>query len=772
MLACVVLLGVALFGSPIQGAHRWLFLGTLRLDVRMLLWPAGALFAGWLCSYVRMNPRVVLAVFGVGFICYLLFGFFEGDYAARFVTYWNGDASASAATYRQSQMRTAIESAKWFGFAGRSLYYLPAAATQSAIAGTALVLGKWTVVCSLVLMGVVGSCLAGVWLRTVDPARRMYILLYGVVLLGAAISNYLQHVRLLPVFGCSFSWLSYGGWDVLCSWLGLGLVAAAAQGDDESPGVEPCARVPWVVSSSVAGILVSALWWGPVPAGARFEEPLTAQCDFVRLLPAMRGSILAADGSTLAKSVKEWELHIDPQSVRYQANLSSNDVVEAVSKGLGLTLEETRTIYSNHEARRIPVAVPIKGERLKWCQANASRCGFVLGSKFRRVYALGRDAVHVTGCCLPSGLRMDPMQEALGVEAICNSFLRETWGTTGCRDRRGRANARNIPICPHDGMDVTTTIQVPIQREVSRILSATACSNVVESAWALAVRIPGGEIVALASYPSFDPNSANWSADGDLSLVNGAVESAFEPGDLMKPLLAAMALDAGCVKPGTIIGADDRVFTNLSQMMGTNRLWQGLQKFGVGKKVEDGLFFDEATGLVPPPTSWTPTMLRAFGIGLGLSMTGVQLARAYATLANGGVRVTPFLVKTISDKFGEVYYRHPEGLEERLVSSEAAAAATKFLLGQTNEVTRVAGVTVAGMSSVLAHVRGQNGGQGKRDVTEVDSLYAGFFPTEKPTYILLVAFSMPQGNPGTEKNARLVFGKIAQMILTTCGKPF
>ena len=74
--------------------------------------------------------------------------------------------------------------------------------------------------------------------------------------------------------------------------------------------------------------------------------------------------------------------------------------------------------------------------------------------------------------------------------------------------------------------------------------------------------------------------------------------------------------------------------------------------------------------------------------------------------------------------------------------------------------------------SVLAHVRGQNGGQGKRDVTEVDSLYAGFFPAEKPTYILLVAFSMPQGNPGTEKNARLVFGKIAQMILTTCGKSF
>lgn len=772
MLACVVLLGVALFGSPIQGAHRWLFLGTLRLDVRMLLWPAGALFAGWLCSYVRMNPRVVLAVFGVGFICYLLFGFFEGDYAARFAAYWNGDASASAATYRQSQMRTAIESAKWFGFAGRSLYYLPAAATQSAIAGTALVLGKWTVVCSLLLMGVVGSCLAGVWLRTVDPARRMYILLYGVVLLGAAISNYLQHVRLLPVFGCSFSWLSYGGWDVLCSWLGLGLVAAAAQGDDESQTVEPHAKVPWVVSLSVVGILVSALWWGPVPAGTRFEEPLTAQCDFLRFIPAMRGSILAADGSPLAKSMEEWELHIDPQSVRYQVNLSSNDVVEAVSKGLGLTLEETRTIYGNRQMRRIPISVSIEGERLKWCQANVFRYGFIVDSKYRRAYPLGRDAVHVTGRCSLNGLRMDSEQDVPGIETICNPYLKGIWGTTSCRDRRGRVNARHVPISPQNGMDVTTTIQIPIQKEMARILSMTALSNVAESAWALAVRIPRGEIVAMASYPSFDPNSANCPAEGDQSLVNGAVESAFEPGDLMKPLLAAMALDAGCVKPGTIIGADDRVFTNLSQMMGTNRLWQGLQKFGVGKKVEDGLFFDEAAGLVPSPTSWTPTRLRAFGIGLGLSMTGVQLARAYATLANGGVRVTPFLVKTISDKFGEVYYRHPEGLEERLVSAEAAAAATKFLLGQTNEVARVAGVTVAGMSSVLAHVRGQNGGQGKRDVTEVDSLYAGFFPAEKPTHILLVAFRMPQGNLGTEKDARLVFGKIAQMILTTCGKSF
>jgi len=764
------LLVAALMGRPVNGAYRWVSLGVVRFNVQTWFWPLVALFVAWLCSHQRIKPWMVYAFVGFVIAFFLLRVFASPNRMARLLAFFVGADTNDMRLYMQHQARTAIEVAEWIGHSGRSLRYLPHPHTDSAVAGVALVLGKLAVACAVALMGVIASCLASFWRQATDPARRTYVLGFGIIILMTAGWNFLQSLMLVPACGCTFSLLGYGGTDVICAWAGLGIAVAAAGECDASQVTEKRWWLPWMIGLSVAAVLISAMSWAPIRYGARFCEPMPKASELGEFgTESVRGTIYAADGTTLATSVGVWQVHVDPQAVRYSAIMGTNEVVEAVSKGLGLTHEETRAIYEKKKSRYVLARQQVEGEMLKWCQVgrNARCYGLVLEKVQRRSYPFGVDATHVTGCCSYGGWDRDPLSGAAGLEQACDKVLK---GVNGKVDEE-HALAENLRTgVPTNGGAVKTTIEVPIQRAMSNILRESVASNHAESAWAMAVRIPSGKIMAMSSYPTFDPNTLDRSVAYTAAMKNGAVQTLHEPGGLIKPIVYALAVDAGCVKPGEINGWDNATFTNLCHVIGTNQMWQGFQKFGFGQKSGEGTFSGEEIGIVHCHKRWIFGMLECFGIGRGLSVTGLQLAQAYATLANGGVRIKPYVVESMTDAAGKVVWSHKVQQEQHIVSAESAAAVTKLMLSETNVVVRVAGITVAGKTSTFALVKDRQKNTIGYSTKDFDSMYAGFFPADKPEYAVVVAFRKPHPEHASEQVALPAFEKIAKALLQVKGR--
>jgi len=222
MVAWIGLLFMALMGRPVNGAYRWLDFGLVRLNVRTVVWPIAALSAGWLCSRCGVKPWMVISLVGCVCVAMLFVIFSDAHRIERVSVFFDGLNVEHAKMYMQCQLRMALEAANWFGCSGRSLRFLPCANTDGIVAGAALAIGKWLPVFAVTLMVAIASCLAYIHQSMRDSAKCMYVLVFGVVLVASALWNYLQSLMLVPVFGCTFSLLGYGGTDVVFTWLGLG----------------------------------------------------------------------------------------------------------------------------------------------------------------------------------------------------------------------------------------------------------------------------------------------------------------------------------------------------------------------------------------------------------------------------------------------------------------------------------------------------------------------------------------------------------------------
>ena len=208
-----------------------------------------------------------------------------------------------------------------------------------------------------------------------------------------------------------------------------------------------------------------------------------------------------------------------------------------------------------------------------------------------------------------------------------------------------------------------------------------------------------GEILALAQNPSFDPNLRTGIAPE--LLRNRAVTDAYEPGSTMKALLAAAALDHRVVSPPTASSARKATIgfaghtihdhhgygwlslpeilqvssnvgaTKIGERLGAKTYYQTLRAFGIGRA--NGRRSRRGAGGHPAPASaWKPIDLATASFGQGVAVTPLQLAVAYAALANGGILMRPYIVKRIVDDNGEVALENQPTVVRRVVSEATA----------------------------------------------------------------------------------------------------
>lgn len=503
--------------------------------------------------------------------------------------------------------------------------------------------------------------------------------------------------------------------------------------------------------------------------------------------PARRGTVFDRGGDPLAISVDLKMVFADPAHVEDPLKGT-----EELAKVLPLTTKElleklqgsSPTSRFEYLARQVSPTIAKKIRQLHIP-------GIYMQDEPKRYYPGGRLASHILGFVNLDGSVM------AGIESQYQGILEgEPGQMTLEQDPMGRPlpQAEFTYEPPRPGRSLFLTIDKELQYFTELTLSDAVKTYKAEAGTAIVMSPKTGEILALANSPDFDPN--NYGRASQESQRNRALTDMYEPGSAFKIVAFAGALEDNVVDPKTRFQVPDafqymdRVFNDshshpteemtvarileqssnvgtikLGLQMGPAKLDSWIRRFGFGE--ETGLDFPgEAPGIVWPRKLWSGTTIATLPIGQGIAVTPVQMASAYSTLANGGVRVEPKLLHSTMDATGKVR-PSPTARSMRVVSTATARKMTRMLEGVVERGTgieaQIPGYRVAGKTGT-AQKPLPGGGYGNSYVAS----FAGYAPANDPEIVVLVILDDPDPIWGGS-TAAPTFKTIAEFALRHLG---
>ena len=493
-------------------------------------------------------------------------------------------------------------------------------------------------------------------------------------------------------------------------------------------------------------------------------------------MPATRGKVTDRNGAVLAASVPAraiWAIPDDVSATAEQlAELARLLAVPAaeIKRKLG---EDRSFVYLR---RQVDVEVAERIAALKIGGIHASR-------EYKRHYPEGMMAAHVVGFT---------NVEDRGQEGIELAYERELAGRVGSRrvikDRLGRVVEDDWLRAPVDGSDLRLSIDSRIQHIAASALRNAVDKHQARGGSAVVLDVRSGEILALANYPSFDPNHRErLSFD---AIRNRALTDSFEPGSTLKPFAVAAALEAGSVTPLTTIQTapgrltiGDRTIGDAhphglltveqvlakSSNVGTAKialdlparaLWETYTSAGFGQVPQaqpvrgataEAGFSGAVAGRLRPYKTWRPIEQATIAYGYGVSVSLLQLARAYTVFARDGDIVPLSLLRT------DVA---PEA--RQVVSAQTARAMRRMLEFATSDegtapAARAFGYRVAGKTGTARKIRdGQY-------VNAYVASFAGFAPVSDPRLVVAVMIDEPDAK---REGGRYYGGDVAAPVFS------
>ncbi len=538
-------------------------------------------------------------------------------------------------------------------------------------------------------------------------------------------------------------------------------------------------RATFAVFLLVFGLAVAQLVNIQVLSAEEYAERGVRQRSRTIELPASRGRIYDREGDVLATSVLSATLYADPRSfvpgVRpdgrdIPAAADAHRVARTIAPMLDLDVawvEERlrRDAHFVYLARQIDLRL---GEEIMALRLP----GIGMLTEPSRVYPSGGLAAQVIGF---TGIDGDALQ---GLEARHDDLLRGTPGTLHFERALGglsiASGLREVaPAIP--GRDLVLTIDRDIQFAAERVAAEMLERHDADGATIVVLEIGSGEILGMASAPTFDPSVLR--TEEQSFWRNRAVTDLFEPGSIQKTLSIAAALESGAITPATVFEVPDRAtiagktFSDVSkhgverwtagdilarssnvgtiliaQRTGADALREQLTTFGYGSPT--GLRFPgEVGGHVPSPGQWWATTLPTVAIGYGTSSTLLQIASAYAGIANRGIMVDPVLVRGTVGNDG-LLEPATAPTARRVISTTTAAQVMTMLEGAvdgegaTGTQARIAGYRVGGKSGTAIKALEGGGGYSDRYV----SSYVGVAPLDDPRIVVAVMVDGPRGD--------------------------
>jgi cell division protein FtsI (penicillin-binding protein 3) len=526
------------------------------------------------------------------------------------------------------------------------------------------------------------------------------------------------------------------------------------------------------------------------------------------LVPAQRGDIVDRHGTPLAYTVEEDTLAVDPRELedRRQAVVRLCGALGDCTADERIKLETTlsqsargfeviRDWVSEEQARRVAALekTPSVGPKKKPGVRMEPMPGVILKKKPRRYYPNKELAASVLGFV------GDESKALAGLELRYDDLLsgqpaKILVQKDGKRDQFSRVGPPPVP-----GATIELTIDAVLQAVVERELRAGVEENRALGG-AVVVMVPAtGEILAMASEPTFEPNAFNLGPAENR--INRAVQSPYEPGSTFKIVTGSAALEEKVMRPtdlidtgnGTITIGSRRPITEaqghrygtlsfedvivkssnvgavkIGLRLGGELLGRFVDRFGFGTKLSPDFSNGESRGRVPRSSNWTDSTLASVAMGYEVSVTPLQMAAAASAVANGGDLVQPRVVRAVIH--GDRRLPVPRKVIRRAISPETAFEMTSIMEGVVDHGTatraKLTDFIVAGKTGTASKI--VDGQYARHDV---NASFVGFVPSRQPAVTILVVIDSPHGpNPpfgGTV--AAPIFRRIADAALRYLG---
>ena len=517
------------------------------------------------------------------------------------------------------------------------------------------------------------------------------------------------------------------------------------------------------------------------------------------VVPAPRGEILDRNGEVLATSVAGTTITADPSMTSAEAPRIAKILVDELGED-ELDYFATVDLLRTAGSRYVVVAKDLPAERAQ------SAVGAVREQELTGVFSEEVTLRAYPGNRLAANLVGFVDGERKGVQGLERQYDDLLTGTDGEATYEVSPRGQRIPMADSTvkdmvpGTDVETTIDRDLQWYSDQRLADAVRSSGSEWGLAITVDVRTGQIVQLSQAPTFDPEDPRTIQDS--TSVSRYLQTVYEPGSVMKPIIMAALADLGKVTPETQISVPGQMLidgfriadywehgrinltaagviaksSNLgtiiaAQQMDDDTMHDYMASFGFGSATGISLP-GESQGILPPAAGWTRANHATISFGQGVSVTAVQMLSAIAAIANGGVLVEPTVVGGFVDGDGN---RTPAPAPEtrQVVSKEAASMVTRMMEAVTDDegtapAAQIPGYRVAGKTGTAWRVNPQTGRyvRGQNTVS-----FVGFAPADAPRFATYVVLDRPHSDAGGGSTAAPVFHDVMSMALERFGVP-
>lgn len=507
---------------------------------------------------------------------------------------------------------------------------------------------------------------------------------------------------------------------------------------------------------------IGRLFWMQVVEGSATAAEALAKSTKKVEVPALRGEIQDVDGLPLAVTIDARNITADQTLIRDPAVTAQvlAPVIGADPEALAQTLTGTR--------RFVYVAKGVTPQVWKQVQ-NLNLSGILSETASRRVYPQGELAANVIGFLNAAGV---------GSGGVEYSFEKQLAGKPGSAVYTLAGGANRIRTGSQDIVQPTpgTTVRLTIDRDVQWIAQRAIADRVkyarADFGMVTVLDTTNGHILAMAIAPTFNPNDIRNTDQAILG--NRIVSNVFEPGSTQKVLTMSAVIEEGAATPtdkftippvlrwkgiktfhdhkphGTlqltltgILAQSSNIGTiEAASRIGQDKLYEYLQKFGFGTRTGSALP-GESAGILPKLADWTVTTFPTVAFGQGVSVTQLQAAGVYQTIANDGVRITPTLVAGTVNADGD-FEPAVDQPQTRVISASTAQQVREMMESVVSEEGTAPGAAIPGY-----RVAGKTGTANRRDdecrcYRGYVSSFIGLAPADHPRFVVAVVLDNPR----------------------------
>lgn len=536
-----------------------------------------------------------------------------------------------------------------------------------------------------------------------------------------------------------------------------------------------------LVASIFAVLLLAALlvnlYYVSIVKGPEYAKMAQRQWQSSLSLKAERGKILDRNGNVLAESYTTYQVCVNPQAITEDADRER--IANILSTLLNVNYETiiSKMTKVNPRDGKFYQQVKIKDQvesniiaQLVTFQENRAISYY---SDVKRNYPEGNLFGQLLGFTNVDG------DGQTGVELSYNSILSGVDGKQIAEtDRDGNAipGGESSYTAPIAGATVQLTVDTGIEGFLQSALEEAARTNLAKYAYGVVMSPKTGEIYAISSYPTIDPNSPpRTDAETLLDLSRQRmVTETYEPGSVFKVVTLAAALDSGTVSDSTTFNCKGSLnvlgqkikcwrtkghgqetlaqavqnscnpaFMSMALKMGTDKFYEYIYAFGMNDKTGVGIG-GETTGKVTHRKYIRDTDLARIGFGQSISCTGLQMAMAVCAAINGGDLLKPYYVADITAADGTVLEHNERTLVRTVISPDTSAKIRKYLTGVVDSGSgknaAIPGYTVGGKTGT-SQKYDENG---KVSSTLLVASFVGFAPADDPEYLCMIIVDEPQ----------------------------